>query len=90
MLEQRLMVRNALGLHARAAAAVVRQASRFRSEVLLMRPDKSVFANAKSILSVLTLAAPIGTELVLQVTGSDEQEAFSLMVQLFENGFGEA
>lgn len=90
MLEGTVKVVNQLGLHARAAAKLVRVAGAYGSQIHLFRPDRNVEANAKSILSVLTLAASLGTELHLRVDGNDESEAFGAMVQLFSSGFGES
>ena len=89
MPEANLKIINQLGLHARAAAQLVRLAGTFKSRVTLMRLDNHVVADAKSILSVLTLAAGKGTELRLIVEGADEQEAFDAVKEIFEKGFGE-
>lgn len=89
MLEGTVTVVNQLGLHARAAAHLVRLAGRYRSRLTLRRDDSGAFANAKSILSVLALAAPIGTTLRLEADGEDELEAFEAVSALFAEGFGE-
>lgn len=89
MCEARVRIINQLGLHARAAAQLVKLAGTFKSRVLIVREDNNVFADAKSILSVLTLAASLGTELSLQVDGDDSAEALAALIQLFERGFGE-
>jgi phosphocarrier protein HPr len=89
MLDGSVKVVNPLGLHARAAAQLVRLAGKYRSLITLRRHDSGAFANAKSILSVLALAAPIGTMLVIEVDGSDEHEAFEAVMSLFAEGFGE-
>ena len=89
MLEGSVKVTNRLGLHARAAAQLVRLAGTFRCRITLRRTDAEVFANAKSILSVLALGAPMGTGLVIEAEGVDEQEAFDSVMALFANGFGE-
>ena len=75
MLDGAVNVVNPLGLHARAAAQLVRLAGTFRSHITLRRDDSGAFANAKSILSVLALAAPIGTVLKIEVDGEDESDA---------------
>ncbi len=80
---------NQLGLHARAAAQLVRLAATFRCKIVLKRMDRSVIADAKSILSVLALAAPKGTEIDLEFDGEDENEALIAVEGLFLNGFGE-
>ena len=84
-----MKVVNRLGLHARAAAQLVRLAGTFRSSITLRRSDTGAFANAKSILSVLALAAPLNTMLHLEVDGGDEREAFDAVASLFADGFGE-
>ena len=89
MVECRVKIVNRLGLHARAAARLVRTASAYRSGVRLERVDGSAIADAKSILSVLLLAASRGTELRLTVEGADEQEAAGAVCALIESGFGE-
>ena len=89
MLEANVKVVNQLGLHARAAAQLVRTASKFKSRINIVRYDNAVFADAKSILSVLTLAAAKGTEIKLEVAGEDEQTALAAIIDLFAKGFGE-
>jgi phosphocarrier protein HPr len=89
MLKGNVTIINRLGLHARAAAQLVRLASSFQSKIKLVRTDNSVLADAKSILSVLTLAASKGVELEIEVEGEDEQAAFEAVREIFKNGFGE-
>jgi len=89
MREGTVKVINPLGLHARAAAQLVRIAVGFKSEIILMRVDNRTIADAKSMLSVLTLAASIRTVLELNVVGEDEEPAFNAITKLFDNGFGE-
>lgn len=89
MLEAEVKIINPLGLHARAAAQLVRLAGQFTSRIKLKRTDNNVIADAKSILSVLTLAAARGTRLTVEVEGSDEQKALNSIKDIFANGFGE-
>lgn len=89
MVERTLMVTARLGLHARAAARLVRLANSFDSKVELRRIDSGVSADAKSILSVLMLAAARGTELHARAEGADEEAALSAIDRLFTDGFGE-
>jgi phosphotransferase system HPr (HPr) family protein len=89
MLEGKVKIVNPLGLHARAAAQLVRLAGSFKSNIKLRRTDNNVIADAKSILSVLTLAAAKGVELELIVDGADETEAFGSIEKRFAEGFGE-
>jgi len=89
VVECRVLIVNRLGLHARAAAKLVRAASVFRSAVRLERADRSFSADAKSILSVLMLAASRGTELFIIAEGEDEREALDALCHLISGGFGE-
>ncbi len=79
---------NKLGLHARAAARFVQLASRFESEIRLIRGSRE--ANGKSIMGVMMLAAGKGTELALIIEGSDAEEAMVELVGMVENRFGES
>lgn len=87
MLERRIRIVNHLGLHARAAAKLVREAAVFESSVRL-RKD-TLEANARSILSVLALAAGYGTFVEIIIDGPDEQDAMANIEKLFVEGFGE-
>ena len=89
MVERTLLIRGRLGLHARAAAKLVRLANGFHSQVLLHRLDGGVTADAKSILSVLMLAASQGTELQVSAEGVDEEATLSAIEEFFADGFGE-
>jgi len=89
MLSERLTVTNELGLHARAAAQLVKGVSGFQSAVFLKRSDLDKIVDAKSILSVLTLAAVKGTEVEVTIEGADESDAMSAVMSLFASGFGE-
>ena len=87
MTRKPLTIVNKLGLHARAAAKFVSAASRFESEIYLIKGDQKV--NGKSIMSVMMLAAGRGAELVLQAAGGDEEEAVAQLAALVSARFGE-
>ncbi len=89
MIERHVVITNRLGLHARAAALLVRTATTFQSVIRLERVDGTAAADAKSILSVLMLAASRGTELLLTADGADEEQAIVELSGLFSSGFGE-
>jgi phosphocarrier protein len=78
---------NRLGLHARAAAQLVQTANRFNSDINLIKDDIEV--NGKSIMGILLLAAPQGTEIAVMVEGDDEKQAMDVIAELIEDGFGE-
>ncbi len=87
MLNRNFTIINRLGLHARAAAQFVKTASQFSAEVTLAKDDIEV--NGKSIMGILLLAAPKGTEVSVVVDGSDEEQAMNVIAALIEDGFGE-
>jgi phosphocarrier protein HPr len=87
MVQRTVTVRNALGVHARAAAKFVHAASAYSARVTLARGARVV--DGKSILGILLLAAARGTEIVLTVDGPDEAEAIEALCSLVDGGFGE-
>ena len=87
MIEHDTMIVNKLGLHARAAAKLVSEACQFQAQVEVVKDGKR--GNAKSIMSVMMLAATHGTPVRLYVSGPDEDEAMKALLALFESGFGE-
>lgn len=89
MRSAQVKVVNPLGLHARAAAVLVRLAGTFESEIKIRRADNKVVADAKSILSVLTLAAAQGVEITIEAAGADEEKAIKEIEKIFTKGFGE-
>lgn len=82
-----LKIVNTLGLHARAAAKFVGCAKRYSSEVTLSFQDQNV--DGKSIMNVMLLAAPLGSDLQLTVAGEDETEALAALTDLVQRGFDE-
>jgi len=89
MPERRVTLINELGLHARAAAQVVRCAAKFNSRITLRREDRDVEADSRSILDILYLAAGHGKHVIVTATGEDAEEALAEIETLFINGFGE-
>jgi phosphocarrier protein len=81
------IIKNKLGLHARAAAMFVRLSNKFSSDIKLMKDGYEV--NGKSILGILSLAAIQGTEVKISVQGEDAREALAEIEKLIESGFGE-
>lgn len=88
MIEETLVLRNRLGLHARAAAKLVHAAASFRSRLTLARDGDEV--DAKSILGLLLLAASKGTSLQLRADGPDEADAVAAVKDLVERRFDES
>ncbi len=74
-------------MHARPAAAFVKIAQQFKSDIYVERNGQTV--NGKSILGLLTLACPQGAVLTLRIDGPDVLEAMKALEGLIENKFGE-
>ena len=85
---RQFVISNQFGLHARAAAALVRVASGFESEVAIRRGEQEV--NGKSILGMMTLAASKGTPVWVTCTGEDQVAALDAIGECIDTGFGEA
>jgi len=75
-----------LGLHLRAAGALVQLAARYQSKLSIRYGGLT--ANGKSIMSVLSLAAPCGAELNISAEGKDADEAVKSIVELIRQNFG--
>ena len=80
-------ISNKLGLHARASAKLTKLAGSFPCEVWISKGERRV--NAKSIMGVMMLAAGIGTEVELETSGDQEQEAMDALLALIADKFGE-
>ena len=87
MMTRSVMVTNALGLHARAAARFVHLATKFSSQIRVGRDSKVM--DGKSIMGILLLAAARGTTLTISAEGPDEATAVAALSELVESGFGE-
>lgn len=85
--EKIIRVGNSLGLHARPAGKISQEAQRYQCSITVHSCDAE--ADAKSILDLLSLAAPQGTELTLRAQGPDAVDAISGVSKLFEDMFGE-
>jgi phosphocarrier protein HPr len=87
MIKTTITISNRLGLHARASAKLTKLAGGFRSEVFMSRNGRRV--NAKSIMGVMMLAASMDSQVEVETSGSDEQEAMNALVALITDKFGE-
>ena len=75
-------VSDPVGFHLRAAGRIVKLTKSFESEVTIRYNGR--VANAKSIMGLASLAAEFGTEVLIEVEGSDEEAALDQLVQLIE------
>ena len=87
MIQTRITISNKLGLHARASAKLTKLAGSFASEVHLSRNGRRI--NAKSIMGVMMLAAGLGSEVEIECSGPDEEQAMAALRQLIDDKFGE-
>lgn len=87
MRSEQIEIINQLGLHARAAAKFVSTATRFESKVKLSKDGKEV--DGKSIMSVMMLAASVGSQVEITTDGPDEEEALAAIKSLINDKFGE-
>jgi len=87
-LSQKLKVKNALGLHARPATVIARLLQKTKSKVFFTFHEETI--NARSIMSVLMLAANKNSQILVTVEGEDAQETMDNLVEAFDNQFGEA
>lgn len=87
MIKSEITIINKLGLHARAAAKLVNTASAFSCQIQLGNGQRMV--DAKSIMSVMMLAASKGTTLTIEVDGRDEEAALQAIQDIVNDKFGE-
>jgi phosphocarrier protein HPr len=87
MAERSVTIINKNGLHARPAAEIVKTASKFTSDIIIVRDELEV--NGKSIMGVMMLAAECGAEVTLRATGPDESAAVEAIAKLISSKFGE-
>ncbi len=87
MIQTTTTISNKLGLHARASAKFTKLAGSFACEVWMSKGERRV--NAKSIMGVMMLAAGMGSTVVLETNGADEQVAMDALLALINDKFGE-
>ena len=87
MPEITLTVQHKVGLHARPASLFVQTATKFESDITVMHGERT--ANAKSILTVMTLGAHQGAEITIQAEGDDAEESLAALESLVNSNFGE-
>ncbi|HPM41852.1 MAG TPA: HPr family phosphocarrier protein [bacterium] len=86
-INQRFMIKNVLGLHARAAASFVKIANRYQATIEVEKDGMTV--NGKSIMGVLMLAAAKGSEIGVRAAGDDAEDAMEALGPLIEDKFRE-
>jgi len=87
MIEKNVKVINSLGIHARPASLIVQTAIKYKASVQLVKDGAT--ADAKSIMSVMMLAAAQGSNVTVKGAGEDEAEAVDAVIALFDRKFNE-
>ncbi|AKL94838.1 phosphotransferase system, phosphocarrier protein HPr [Clostridium aceticum] len=87
MIIKNITVKNASGIHARPATLIVKEVSKFQSDITFIKGEHEV--NAKSIMGLMAMAAKQGEEIEIKVEGPDEKEALTAIINLFESNFSE-
>lgn len=83
MKTEKVILKNEVGIHARPAALIVKEATKYKSVISIIKGEKSY--NGKSIISILSMAAIKGDELTLVAEGEDEIQAVNSLKEFIAN-----
>ena len=83
----KVKVKNSLGIHTRPAASIVKLLQPSKSSVFFTYRDETI--NARSIMSILMLAAKKNSSITITIDGEDAQLTMDHLIQAFESEFGE-
>jgi phosphocarrier protein len=87
MIKRDIIIANSLGIHARPASLIVQTAKGFKSAITIEKDGAE--ADAKSIMSLMMLAAARNAHIILRARGEDEEQAVDALTKLFESKFNE-
>lgn len=87
MISEKIIVKNASGLHARPAAIFAKEAGKCASDIVMIHRGKTI--QPKSILSIMAAAIKCGDEIELQCSGDDEEQDLRTLLDVIESGLGE-
>ena len=87
MIQEKIKIKNKLGIHARPATLLAQEAGKFKSEIFIAKDGIEV--NAKSIMGIMMIAAEQGSVLILTIKGDDEKEAATALKNIFNKIFEE-
>ena len=87
MVETKVTIVNRRGLHARASAKFVKCAEAYQAEIRVLKDDDVVAAT--SIMGLMMLGASLGSQITLQATGPDAEDALAALTRLIEDKFDE-
>ena len=86
-MQKTVTVQNATGLHARPASMFIQAASKFKSDIFVIKDGNKI--NAKSIMGIMAAGISKGTEIIIEANGPDEEQAVEKLVELVNSKFGE-
>lgn len=86
-MSRKIVIRNELGLHARAAAKIAKLAESAHSAVYIVKDAEEV--DATDILDIIALYCPCGTEVAVRITNPKDAKVLNGIAKLIETGFGE-
>lgn len=87
MITKTALIKNPLGLHARPASNFCKLASKYKSDITIVKDDKHL--NAKSILNIMAAGVKCGMTIELSCNGEDEQAAMDALIEAIDSGLGE-
>ncbi len=87
MYSESIEIQNKTGLHSRPAAIFVQTATKFKSDITIEKDSKQ--ANAKSILSLLSMGVSMGNTVKITAVGEDENQAVATLIELIQSKFKE-
>ena len=76
-------IRDEVGIHARPAGLLVKNARNYKSEILLEKDGKSV--NATKLMAIMGLSVKCGDTVTVRITGADEEEAAAALEKFFKD-----
>lgn len=82
-----VFIKNRLGLHARAAAQLVRAAGAYNADIRIIKNGKA--ANARSVMSLISLDCVCNTRVIIETEGEDALIALQTLIHIIEDRFGE-
>lgn len=83
MYTEKITLKSELGLHAKPASLLVKEASKYHSDIRIIKDEQEY--NAKSIMGLLSLGIAKGEKIVLKAEGEDEEEAVKGLIKLIKN-----
>ncbi len=83
MYEKKTIIKNEVGLHARPASLFIQEACKYTSDIFVTKTGKTY--NAKSIMSILSMGAKKGDEILIFANGEDEKEAVENLCRFLED-----